>query len=209
MDELIGFLVFIVIVIFGAIARWRESQRAKQDLAPPPPPKPRPQPRPGPAAKPRWQLEKRDVTPPRPWTSRGQQGARPAGPGQRPPQGRLGPQGQVPGVPGQGAGSRPAQRPQPALTDEEKPRLRPDQARTLQRQAAIKEMTAEPEGRREAPKQAPAPKIGSAGAAAADDEETRQRRLAALPPLFRDTEGIRQGVVFSEIIGPPLALRKP
>jgi hypothetical protein len=35
----------------------------------------------------------------------------------------------------------------------------------------------------------------------------RERRTTALPPLFRNMQGIRAGIVFSEIIAPPVALR--
>jgi len=35
----------------------------------------------------------------------------------------------------------------------------------------------------------------------------RERRAMALPPLFRNMEGIRAGIIFSEIIGPPLSFR--
>jgi len=35
----------------------------------------------------------------------------------------------------------------------------------------------------------------------------RERRAMALPPLFRNMEGIRAGIIFSEIFGPPLSFR--
>jgi hypothetical protein len=103
------------------------------------------------------------------------------------------------------------------LTEEELPRLKPEQVRArveqvkiVRKQAVLEEMAAETAAERDKVKrteQAAQAKIGSAATADLAAAQARQRRLAALPPLLRDAEGIRQGIIFSEIIGPPLALR--
>lgn len=206
MDELIGLLAFIVIAIFGAAARYKESQRAKQDLAPPPPPKPRQQ-------LPRQQLPENTL---RQFERREIRTARPglAPPAQRPAQQRPAPQLRVP------AQSRPApvqppvrpKPPEPVFAEEEAPpRLRPAQVRVQQKPVMREQMEVTPAAMR-AGRQAARDALQHAVEQDSDTgfETTAaagQRRAMALPPLFRNMQGIRAGIVFSEIIGPPVSLR--
>ena len=199
MENLVGVIVFIVIAIFGVAARYKEAQRAKKDLAPPPPPKPRQQL----PEKTLRQFERRKIKTARPAQSR---------PAPRSVQ-RPAPQAEVPAQPRPAPAQRPApsKPPQPVFVEEERPRLRPQQVRAQQKPLMREQMQVTPtqmragrQAAREALQQAVEQEsdTGFETAAAA-----RERRAMALPPLFRNMEGIRAGIIFSEIIGPPLSFR--
>lgn len=215
MEDLIGLLVFIAIVIFGVAARYKEAQRAKQDLAPPPPPKPRQQlPRQQLPEKTPRQFERREIKTARPATAPREARPRPAPSAQRPPQQRPAPQLRFPAQPRPAPAQRPTRPkpPQPVFAEEESaPRLRPEHARAQQKPVMREQMEVTPtqmragrQAAREALQQAVEQEsdTGFETAAAA-----RDRRAMALPPLFRNMQGIRAGIVFSEIIGPPVSLR--
>ena len=210
MENLIGLIVFIVIAIFGVAARYKEAQRAKNDLAPPPPP---PKPRQQLPEKTLRQFERREIKMARPAPAPREARPRLAPSAQRPAQPRPAPQAEVSAQPRPAPAQRPApsKPPQPVFVEEERPRLRPQQVRAQQKPLMREQMQVTPtqmragrQAAREALQQAVEQEsdTGFETAAAA-----HQRRAMALPPLFRNMEGIRAGIIFSEIIGPPLSFR--
>lgn len=109
--------------------------------------------------------------------------------------------------------------PRPAIEEEPEPpqRRRREQRRTPQEQArkpkpTLEQMNATPAQRR-AGRQAARERLRGAVEQEAQEETAEmpvvcgERRAVQLPPLFRNMEGIREGIIFSEIINPPLALR--
>lgn len=211
MDDLIGVLIFIIFAILAVAGKYREAQQRKN--LKPPPPKPRRAPRTEelPQAT-RRQFQRREVKMARPAAPR--EARRPVSPSQRPAQPRSTTQ-RVPQRPLEPPKTSPFTPWTGSAEQEEPPRRRREQRRAPQEPArkkqTLEQMHASPAQRR-AGRQAAREKLQ---VAVEQETETgfetpaamRKRRAAQLPPLFRSMEGIRAGIIFSEILSPPISLR--